>query len=174
MVDIVGTHRLTEVREGDTKFERRQDEIERIRQAIKSVPERVFVESESGDEATEFDRAVGQGLSDYLIEGTEETELWAEEGFGHSVDLYHPDKRIAIELEKSEKKYVWKDLAKFGRGAHSETDGRSTIEVGCLVVPDYYSGRAVFSGTEKMLRFMEPMLDLDEIVIIGFNKPTSE
>lgn len=150
------------------------DELSQIRQAIESVPEEVFFESESGREVKEFDRRVGQNLPDYSLEGSDGCVLWEEEGFSHSVDLYHPEKRIAVELEKSERKYVWKDLAKFGRGAHIEVDGRKKVEFGCLVVPDYYSGSTVFSGTRKMLRFMEPMLDLDEIIIIGFSKPTSE
>ena len=90
------------------------------------------------------------------------------------MDLYHPEKRIAIELEKSESKYVWKDLAKFGRGAHTNVNGKQIVEFGCLVVPDYYSGSTVFSGTQKTLRFMQPILDLQEIVILEFSKPTSE
>jgi len=174
MVEIVGTHRLSKFRDGDGGCEFPQDDLLQIQQAIESVPEKVFFESESGREVREFDRRVGQNLSNYLLEGSDECALWKEEGFYHSVDLYHPEKRIAIELEKSERKYVWKDLTKFGRGAHTETGGRNKVEFGCLVVPDHYSGRSVFSGTERMLKFMEPMLDLEEIVIIGFSKPTSK
>lgn len=174
MVEIIGTHRLSEFRDRNEELAFPQDELSQIRQAVESVPEKVFFETKSGQEVKEFDRRVGQNLPKYLLEESDGLALWEEEGFNHSVDLYHPKKRIAIELEKSERKYVWKDLAKFGRGAHTEADGVNKVEFGCLVVPDYYSGSTVFSGTRKMLRFMEPMLDLDEIVIIGFSKPTSE
>ena len=174
MVEIIGTHRLSEFRDKNRERAFPQDELSQIRRAVESVPEEVFLESESGREVREFDRRVGQNLSEYSLEGSNECALWEEEGFSHSVDLYHPEKRIAIELEKSERKYVWKDLAKFGRGAHTNVNGRQIVEFGCLVVPDYYSGSTVFSGTRKMLRFMQPMLDLQEIVILGFSKPTSE
>lgn len=174
MVEIVGTHRLSEFRGGNQERAFPQDELSQIRQAIESVPKEVFLKSEPGREVTNFDHKIEQDLSNYSFEGSDGCALWDEEDFNHSVDLYHSKKRIAIELEKSERKYVWKDLSKFGRGAHTEADGRMKIEFGCLVVPDYYSGRKVFSGTRRMLKFMEPMLDLDEIVIIGFNKPTSE
>jgi hypothetical protein len=174
MVEIIGSHRLSEFRDKNEEHAFPQDELSQIRRAIESVPEDVFLESESGREVIEFDRRVGQSLTKYSLEGSNECSLWEEEGFNHSVDLYHPEKRIAIELEKSERKYVWKDLAKFGRGAHTEVNERKKVEFGCLVVPDYYSGSTVFSGTRKMLRFMEPMLDLNELVILGFSKPASE
>jgi len=163
MVEIIGEHRLSEFQDGIEERAFPPDELSRIRQAIESVPKDVFFESKSGLEVREFDRGIGQSLPEYSLEDSDQCVLWQEDKFSHSVDLYHPEKRIAIELEKSERKYVWKDLAKFGRGAHTEADGRNTVEYGCLVVPDYYSGSAVFSGTRKMLRFMEPMLDLDEI-----------
>lgn len=174
MVEIIGTHRLSEFREEDEKRAFPHEELVEIRRAVESVPEEVFLESESGMEVGEFDSIVGESLPRYLVEGSGECALWAEEDFGHSVDLYQPEMGIAIELEKSSRKYVWKDLAKFGRGAHDEFEGKKTVEFGCLVVPDYYSGSPVFSGTRKILRFMEPMLDIDEIVVIGFNKPTSK
>ena len=173
MVKIIGTHRLSEFRVKNGKHVFPQDELLQIRRAIESVPKEVFLQSEPGFEVSEFDLCVEQSLPEYSSEGEGECALWEDEGFGHSVDLYHPKKRIAIELEKSERKYVWKDIAKFGRGGHTSTNGGNTIEYGCLVVPDYYSGSPVFSGTRKILRFMEPMLDLDDIVIIGFNKPNS-
>ncbi|WP_440988372.1 hypothetical protein [Haloarchaeobius baliensis] len=174
MVEIIGEHRLSEFRDRDEEDAFPPDELSRIRGAIESVPEEVFLESKSGDEVTEFDRRIGQELSNYSLEGAEECALWEEEGFKHTVDLYQPEKRIAIEVEKSERKYVWKDLVKFGRGAHTEVDGGKSVEYGCLVVPDYYSGSPVFSGTRKMLRFVEPMLGVREIVILGFRKPRSE
>jgi len=174
MVEIVGMHKLSEFREEKPSPSFPKDELSRIQQAVESVPGDIFLDSQLGDEVREFDEVVRQNLPNYSGEGSNECVLWAEEGFGHSVDLYHSEKQIAIELEKSEKKYVWKDLAKFGRGAHPDVRGGEKVKFGCLVVPDYYSGSTVFSGTRSLLKFMEPMLDLDEVVIIGFSKPTSE
>ena len=174
MVEIIGTHRLSEFRDGDLTHTFLQDEVPRIRSAIESVPEEVFLDSEHDNEVDEFDSIVGEKLSNYSVEGTGECSLWTDEGFNHRVDLYHREKRIAIELQKSEKKYVWKDLAKFGRGAHTQARGGGKIKYGCLVVPDYYSGKSVFTGTRKILRFMSPMLDTEEIIIIGFHNPPSQ
>jgi hypothetical protein len=130
MVEIIGSHRLSEFRDKNEEHAFPQDELSQIRRAIESVPEDVFLESESGREVIEFDRRVGQSLTKYSLEGSNECSLWEEEGFNHSVDLYHPEKRIAIELEKSERKYVWKDLAKFGRGAHTEVNERKKSNLG--------------------------------------------
>jgi hypothetical protein len=173
MVDIVGTHRLSEFREPPHGQSFPEDELSRIQQAIESVPDSAFLNSSSGKEVVTFDEVIAQNLPNYSTEGSEACMLWAEDGFRHSVDLYHPEKRIAIELEKSEAKYVWRDFVKFGRGAHTTKAGRNTIEFGCLVVPEYYSNRPVFSGTRKMLEFMEPMLDVTEVVVIGFRDPNS-
>jgi len=174
MVDIVGTQRLSEFRESATgSFPK--SEISKIRRAIEDVPESVLLESDRGDEAKEFDDVVARNLPQYSTEGSEECVLWAEDGFGHSVDLYHEQERIAIELEKSEKKYVWKDLVKFGRGGVTYDGDRKKVEYGCLVVPDYYLSkkRPVFSGTRRMLEFIEPMVDVREIVVIGFHDPNA-
>jgi len=173
MVDIVGTHRLSEFNE-EAMCSFPEPELSEIRQAIATVPESVLLESDSGDEVTEFDNIVAQNLSQYSTEGSGECRLWAEDGFQHSVDLYHKQKRIAIELEKSEKKYAWKDLVKFGRGGSTYDSDRKKVEYGCLVVPDYYLSkkRPVFSGTRKILKFIEPMLDVHEIVVIGFHDPS--
>lgn len=174
MVDIVGTHSLSEFRE-DTRCSFPETDFLEIRQAVEAVPESVIRESDSGDEVKEFDELVGQNLPQYSTEGSRECQLWAEEGFGHKVDLYNNQKRIAIELEKSEKKYAWKDFVKFGRGGSTYDGDRNKIEYGCLVVPDYYLSRKrpVFSGTRQMLKFMEPMLDVQEIVVIGFHNPNA-
>jgi len=174
MVDIVGVHRLSEFRDGEQNQPFPEDELSVIQQAVASVPEEAFLQSQRGEEVQEFDTVIAQNLPQYSVEGTDACSLWATDGFGHSVDLYHPEKRIAIELEKSEKKYVWKDLVKFGRGAHTSVKNRDTIEFGCLVVPEYYAGRPVFSGTRRMLSFMEPMIDVSEIVVLGFRDPSTD
>lgn len=172
MVEIVGTHSLSEFRD-DTNCSFPETELLEIQQAIEAVPESVISESDSGKEVTEFDDIVGQNLPQYSTEGSGECKLWAEDGFHHKVDLYHKQNRIAIELEKSEKKYAWKDIVKFGRGGSTYDSNKKKIEYGCLVVPDYYLSkrRPVFSGTRQILRFMEPMLDVQEIVVIGFHDP---
>jgi len=172
MVEIIGTHSLSEFRE-DTNCSFPETELLEIKQAIEAVPESVILESDSGKEVTDFDDIVGQNLPQYSTEGSGDCKLWAEDGFHHMVDLYHKQKRIAIELEKSERKYVWKDLVKFGRGGSTYEGDRKKIEYGCLVVPDYYlsKSRPVFSGTRRMLEFIEPMLDVQGIVVIGFNDP---
>jgi hypothetical protein len=174
MVDIIGTHRLNDFRE-DSNREFPKAQLSEIKQAVEAVPESVLLESDSGDEATEFDNLVAEHLPEYSTEGSNECVLWAGDGFQHSVDLYHTEERIAIELEKSEKKYVWKDLVKFGRGGCTSNGDRKKVEYGCLVVPDYYlsESRPVFSGTRQTLKFIEPMLDNQGIVIIGFHNPNA-
>lgn len=173
MVKIIGTHQLSEFRE-DSENIFPEPELSGIQQAIEAVSESVLLESDSGDEVTAFDEVVAQNLPRYSTEGSQECMLWADDDLRHKVDLYHKEKRIAIELEKSEKKYVWKDLVKFGRGGATYDGDRRQIEYGCLIVPDYYLSkrRPVFSGTRQMLKFIEPMLDLHEVVVIGFHDPS--
>jgi len=75
---------------------------------------------------------MADGLPEYEYEGPNENnpecQLWRDEFF-HSVDLYHPEKRIAIEVEKSERKYIWKDLATPEAGRRTRADGRNRVRV---------------------------------------------
>jgi len=57
-----------------------------------------------------FDAAIADDLSQYEYEGdaaggfNPNCKLWSHQGFNYSVDLYDADARIAIEVEKSERK----------------------------------------------------------------------
>lgn len=53
-------------------------------------------------------------------------KLWSHQGFNYSVDLYDADARIAIEVEKSERKNVSDDLLKFQKGYRTQKVGSFT------------------------------------------------
>jgi hypothetical protein len=65
-----------------------------------------------------------------------------------------------------------KYLVKFGEFTD---DGDKKIEYGYLVVPDDYPSneRPGFSRTRQMLKFIEPMLDVQAIVVLGFYNPSA-
>lgn len=113
---------------------------------------------------------------DHDFEGTKEgkanCKLWKEDGFEHTVDLYHAQERIAIEVEKTERKYIWRDIAKFSRGGKTYTDGTEKIKFGCLVVPVNYRGRHnLYRAALKQLDFMEPLLFVDDVAVLGYEEP---
>jgi hypothetical protein len=76
------------------------------------APRAVFLKNDE-----DLDGHVAELLSDYHFEKVTtgginpECKLWSPE-FNHSVDLYHPDERIAIEIEKSQQKRVSDDILK--------------------------------------------------------------
>jgi hypothetical protein len=52
-------------------------------------------------------------------------KLWSHQGFNYSVDLYDSDARLAIEVEKSERKNISDDRLNFETGtAPGKTAGR--------------------------------------------------
>jgi hypothetical protein len=62
------------------------------------VPDSAFLNSSSGKEVVTFDEVIARNLPDYSTEGSEACMPWAEDGSRHSVDLYHPTKRILTVL----------------------------------------------------------------------------
>jgi hypothetical protein len=175
MVEVVESGFLHQIKgEGDSR-EFPDTELRNIKSAIKQVSDTAFVDSAHDDEVTILDAVMADRLPEYEYEGPNENnpecQLWRDEFF-HSVDLYHPEKRIAIEVEKSERKYIWKDLAKFSRGGKTYKSRREKIEFGCLVVPVNYSGGGnIFQGAMTILDFMRPMLFVKDVAVIGYREP---
>ena len=82
------------------------------------------------------------------------------------------DERIAIEVEKSERKNVSDDLLKFQKGYRTQKDGRPKIEFGCLVVPVNYLGRHnLYQHSLTKLDFMKGGLFIDDVAVIGYRDP---
>src|ERR1700733_8034456 len=67
-------------------------------------------------------------------EQAERCRLWRPD-FNHSVDFLHEDKRIAIEVEKTEKKRIVHDVLKLVNGSLTFSP---RVRYGVLVYPRYY------------------------------------
>lgn len=94
--------------------------------------------------------------SDYLNEQNhkENCQLWLPD-FKNSVDLYKPSMKIAIEIEKTEKKRILHDILKFINGSITFVP---KIEYGVLIIPKTYkrsSGKesSFFSTVKKEVPF---------------------
>jgi len=142
-----------------------EDSLASIREAVEAVPTSVFDGSTKHTEVGGFDAAIADKLSQYEYEGdaaggyNPNCKLWSHQGFNYSVDLYDGDARIAIEVEKSERKNVSDDLLKFQKGYRTQTDGRPKIEFGCLVVPVNYLGRHnLYQHSLTKLDFMKSIV----------------
>jgi hypothetical protein len=139
----------------------------------------VFEDSKSGRELKAFDAQIATTLGEYEHEhGGEEgrrnpaCKLWGNSGFDYSVDLYNPEERIAIEIEKSERKRVSDDILKFIKGGKTQKDNRKKIEFGCLIVPVNYLGRHdLFEESMRKLEFMRSILFIEDIAVIGYVDP---
>lgn len=120
MVEVVDTGFLAQMELEGGPQEFPETELVKIKSAIEQVPATVFEDSAAGDEVNLLDMSMADRLPEYEYEGPYEgnaaCQLWSENGYGYSVDFYHPEHQIAIEVEKSERKYLWKDLVKFSRG----------------------------------------------------------
>lgn len=178
MVDVVRSGFLSDIR-NQSKYRTFPDgEFRRIESAVESVPEQLFGGSESGIEIRKFDDYVAQELPEYEYEhdnGTgrnPECKLWKDHGFDHSVDLYESEKRIAIEIEKSERKRVSDDILKFIKGGKTQRDTRKRIEFGCLIVPTNYGGGGdIFASSMNNLEFMRSVLFVEDIAVVGYADP---
>ena len=91
---------------------------------------------------------------------------------GHKIDIYNKPKKIAIEIEKSEVKYVWKLMCKFSIGSR-----KGLIDYAILVVPVKYRGRGsmkkssdIFAQSKKISNFMSDILWTRNLAIIGYKK----
>lgn len=181
MVEVIETGFLSDIRPQSKYRVFPNDEHTNIVSAIESVPERIFTEGKKGIEIRNVDSIISDGLPEYAHEHDSETgrnsacKLWAEKGFNHSVDLYNPDKRIAVEIEKSETKRVSDDILKFIKGGKSQKDNRKIIEFGCLIVPVNYSGSInIFAGSMNNLEFMRGILFVEDVAVFGYRDPRWE
>jgi hypothetical protein len=152
-------------------------ELDSIRSAVESVPASVF-DRPKGTEISEFDAKIAEDLPEYEFEGDADVghnpkcELWSHLDFDYCVDLYDPENRISIEVEKSEKKNVSDDLLKFQKGHRTQKDGRPKIEFGCLVVPVNYGGSGnIYKHSLAKLDFMRGVLFIDDVAVIGYRDP---
>jgi len=178
MVVVEEVTKLSE-RRNQTSSEAFPDEaLASIRAAVEAVPDDVFDGSTKHTEVGGFDAAIADGLPQYESEGAAaggfnpNCKLWSHQGFNYSVDLYDADARIAIEVEKSERKNVSDDLLKFQKGYRTQKDNRPKIEFGCLVVPLNYIGRHnLYQHSLTKLDFMKGVLFIDDVAVIGYRDP---
>lgn len=165
MVSVVGIQLLHEYR-GDSTQHFPETELAKLKSAIEAVEEEVFLETESSNEV-EIDEVMATCLDSYAPEGKTEHQLWDESN--HSVDLYNPETRIAVEIEKTEQKNIWKNLIKLSRGKEGE------IDYGCVVVPENYTTARrehnLFAHAQRALKFTSPLIPIDDIAIIGYHDP---
>ncbi|QSG13487.1 Uncharacterized protein HSBGL_4073 (plasmid) [Halapricum desulfuricans] len=178
MVVVEHVTRLSERRTQTTSETFPDGALASIRSAVKGVPASVFDGSTKHTEVGGFDATISDSLPQYEYEGdaaggyNPNCKLWSHQGFNYSVDLYDADARIAIEVEKSERKNVSDDLLKFQKGYRTQKDGRPKIEFGCLVVPVNYLGRHnLYQHSLTKLDFMKGVLFIDDVAVIGYRDP---
>jgi hypothetical protein len=178
MVDVVETDLFSNHRKQTTYREFPQGDLSAIVDAVTDVDPDIFREGTRGRELQGFDDSIATSLPAYEYEHAPEsgrnpaTKLWKDSGFDHSVDLYHPEKRIAIEIEKSERKRVSDDLLKFIKGGQTYRDKRHKIEFGVLIVPTNYRGTGnIFGGVGTTLDFMRGVLHVEDVAVIGYKDP---
>ena len=169
MVEVVKERFLSELRSQKTSRRFPDDEYQNIVSAVEQVPENIPTE--------DFDGFIADVLPEYAYEWdsdsgrNDETKLWGPK-FNHSVDLYNPEKRIAIEIEKAQRKRISDDILKFIKGGKTQKGGRKKIEFGCLIVPaehpDYGN---LFQHTITTLEFMRSVLHVEDIAVIGYGAP---
>jgi hypothetical protein len=169
MVDVEALACLHESREGDSgRFP--EDELDKLTSAVEAVDESTFHDTRKGREVN-FDREIASSLNGYVSGPNTEYQLWRD--FKMSVDLYNPDSQIAVEIEKTEKKLVWKNLIKFSRGKTHESDGQ--IEFGCIIVPvNYPGGGNIFRHATNALEFTSPLIPIQDVVVVGYRDPRDD
>lgn len=169
MVDVEGRRYLHEFREGDSgRFP--EDELDKLTSAVEAVDESTFHDTRKGREV-DLDREIAASLDEYVSGPNTEYQLWRD--FKMSVDLYNPDSQIAVEIEKTEKKLVWKNLIKFSRGKHHDSD--KEIDFGCIVVPvNYPGGGNIFRHATNAMEFASPLISIRDVVIVGYRDPRDD
>jgi hypothetical protein len=121
MVELVKTGFFSDIKDSKSSRTFPMDQCQAIEAAIEEVPRSIFINSQNDQEIRKFDGHLAEELPGYEHEHDSgsgrnpKCKLWDNEGFDHSVDLYHPDERIAVEVEKSERKRVSDDLIKFNK-----------------------------------------------------------
>jgi len=178
MVVVEHVTRLSERRTQTTSKTFPDDALTSIRSAVEAVPTSIFDGSAKHTEVGGFDAAIADELLQYEYEGdatggyNPNCKLWSHLGFNYSVDLYNDADRIAIEVEKTERKNVSDDLLKFQKGYRTQEDGRPKIEFGCLVVPVNYRGSDnLYQHSLAKLDFMKGVLFIDDVAVIGYRDP---
>lgn len=178
MVVVEHVTRLSERRTQTSSEAFPDGALKSIRSAVEAVPTGVFDGTKKHTEIGAFDAAIADSLPQYEYEGdasggyNPNCKLWSHLGFNYSVDLYDAADRIAIEVEKSERKTVSDDLLKFQKGYRTKKDGRPKIEFGCLVVPVNYRGSGnLYQHTLTKLDFMKGVLFIDDVAVIGYRDP---
>jgi len=165
MVSVVGVRFLHEYRD-DTTEHFPETELSKLRSAIEAVEDSVFLETESQSEVP-LDEEMASRLDSYAPGGMTEHQLW--DNSSHSVDLYDPNGKIAVEVEKTEQKNIWKNLIKFSRGKEGG------IDHGCVVVPVNYTTsrgeRDLFAHAQRALKFTSPLIPIGDIAVIGYYDP---
>ena len=181
MVDVESTTLLSERRKQTTSESFPSNTLASIYSAVEQVPKEVFRNSAKNTEIGAFDAEIAEGLPQYEYEGNRaggynpNCKLWSHLGFNYSVDLYQPDERIAIEVEKSERKSISDDLLKFQKGYRTRKDGQPKIKFGSLVVPVNYRGKDnLYRHSLTKLDFMKGILFIDDVAVIGYRIPTPD
>lgn len=166
MVNVEGVACLHEFRKGGTVCFP-EDELNKLKSAIEAVDADIFHDTPKGEQVP-LDSHIASGLDEYLSDEQTEYQLWDK--FGLSVDLYNPEKHIAVEIEKTEQKWVWKNLIKFSRGMEQDTDKQ--VDFGCIIVPvNYPGGGNIFSHAKNALEFTSPLIPIQDVLIIGYRDP---
>ena len=178
MVVVEHVTQLSERRTQTTSEAFPDDALASIRAAVEAVPTSVFDDSTKHTEVGGFDAAIADELHQYEHEGdatdgyNPNCKLWSHLGFNYSVDLYNDTDRIAIEVEKTERKNVSDDLLKFQKGYRTQKECRPKIEFGCLVVPVNYRGSDnLYQHSLAKLDFMKGVLFIDDVAVIGYRDP---
>ena len=106
IVEVVESDLFSNLRDQRKYREFPKDERDNIVSAVEGVPPNVFLDAESGHELRVFDDQIASSLTKYEYEHAPRSDrnpackFRRDKGFDHSVYLYHPEKRIAIEIEK--------------------------------------------------------------------------
>ncbi|NIC00913.1 hypothetical protein [Halobacterium sp. R2-5] len=179
MVEVVEEGLLSrDIRDQSKYREFPEEEYDWILNAVQDASDSVF-----DGHGEDLDGHIAEILSDYAFEhdgdsGRDQAcKLWAPK-FNHTVDFYHPEKRIAIEVEKTQQKRVSDDILKFIKGGKTQHQYRQKIEFGCLVVPVNYGIRSDRSSTDNLFKeamqnmeFVRSVLHVEDIAVIGYRIP---
>lgn len=172
MVEVVKEKFLSEMRTQSTSRRFPEEEYEKLVSAIENAPESALKVGE-----TTLDDAIADALPEYEYEWdsdtgrNRETMLWAPK-FNHSVDIYHLEERIAIEIEKAQRKRLSDDILKFIKGGKTRSGGRDKIEFGCLIVPAVHPDYGnLFDHAITTMEFMRSVLHVEDIAVIGYRMP---
>lgn len=178
MVVVAKIGFLSDLRNQKRYREFSNEDLQEITSAVQAVPKDIFGDGVGGNEIRQMDALIAKNLPEYEFEHDGENgrnsacKLWENNGFDHSVDLYNAEKRIAIEIEKTERKRVSDDILKFIKGGKTQKNKRKRIEFGCLIVPTNYGGSGnIFGGSLRNLEFMRSVLFVEDIAVIGYKDP---